>query len=367
MAITNRYVSTTGAGAHDGTSEANAYSWTEMVTAINGGAHAGYCYNVKQGTYTLAADDTLTGDGSTTSPCIIRGYKTTIGDATLGRLTTGAVDTSNMPTIAYNSTKRLDASGADRIVFEALNITGNVVYHLCLVGTGCTFVNCKVTNSSNNAAATCIGTNGADTDIIDCDCINTGDSTAYAIQIGHSYCTVHSTRATCAGYGIGVTSSSSAIIVNCVFYSCTTAGIYCGSAARIFPHNNTCYACGDGVRVQSGSTSKVTAIQNHITDSTAYAFNWNANTQQRVQVRNRTRDNASGVNDTSTDWSTGCTYRAVTTDNGAASSDYTNAGSADFTLVSTAVGLGAGLQPYSDIGAVGAVRSAGGLKGVASA
>jgi len=90
MAITERYVTTTGAGAHDGTSEADAFSWAEMITDLNT-PRVGYRYNVKQGTYSLSATTTLTGDGTATSPNIIRGYKTTIGDATLGRTTDAGV------------------------------------------------------------------------------------------------------------------------------------------------------------------------------------------------------------------------------------------------------------------------------------
>lgn len=79
MAFTERYTTSAGAGAHDGTSEANAFSWTEMVTDWNAGSRQGYRYNLK-GNVTLAADAVFTGDGTISNPIVLRGYSSTIGD-----------------------------------------------------------------------------------------------------------------------------------------------------------------------------------------------------------------------------------------------------------------------------------------------
>ena len=78
MAITEKYVTTTGAGAHDGTSEANAWSLTEAIAA----AAAGNRVNVKAGTYTLGAGATFPA-GTVAAPIIWRGYSSTIGDLTV--------------------------------------------------------------------------------------------------------------------------------------------------------------------------------------------------------------------------------------------------------------------------------------------
>jgi hypothetical protein len=80
MAWTERYVTTTGAGTHDGTSEANAWTLAEAITNSN----AGHRLNVKAGTYanttTSLTFGTGAGAGTTTSPKWWRGYTSAIGD-----------------------------------------------------------------------------------------------------------------------------------------------------------------------------------------------------------------------------------------------------------------------------------------------
>lgn len=83
MALTEKYSSAAGAGAHDGTTEGNAFSWVEMIADINAGNGAGIRYNHK-GNVTRAASDTISAGGTVGSPCIIRGYTTTIGDGYRG-------------------------------------------------------------------------------------------------------------------------------------------------------------------------------------------------------------------------------------------------------------------------------------------
>ena len=96
MAITERYVTSGAAGGGDGSS-GNPWTLTEALANMA----AGDRINIKaDGTYTRSANDTVTPDGTATSPIILRGYTTTIGDATLGRASGGALDSSKMPTIA---------------------------------------------------------------------------------------------------------------------------------------------------------------------------------------------------------------------------------------------------------------------------
>jgi hypothetical protein len=105
MAITEKYVSDAGAGAHDGSSAVNAFSWAEMITDINAGSKAGNRYNVIKGAGAIArttTTDTISGSGSATSPIIIRGYNSGITDGFQGRAASGgALVTTNMPVITY--------------------------------------------------------------------------------------------------------------------------------------------------------------------------------------------------------------------------------------------------------------------------
>ena len=76
MAWTERYVTTTGAGLHDGTSEANAWDFDEAIT----GAAAGHRVNIQAGTYSLSSVKIISTVGTTTNPVWWRGYNATIGD-----------------------------------------------------------------------------------------------------------------------------------------------------------------------------------------------------------------------------------------------------------------------------------------------
>lgn len=77
MAWTERYVTVAGAGAHDGTSEGNAWTLAEAIAA----AAAGQRVNVKAGTHTVASDRTFGTAGTDASAIWWRGYNSEIGRA----------------------------------------------------------------------------------------------------------------------------------------------------------------------------------------------------------------------------------------------------------------------------------------------
>lgn len=368
MAMTTKYVSTAGGGSHDGSSWANAFTFAEMVSDINAGGKAGTIYSVLKGTYGLSADVTITGDGSTSSPIIIQGCNATPGDLrNAKRNAAGALDSSNMPVFSW-SPGRLDASGGDKIVFESVRFTGSPSYYLIQAGDNCKFVNCVVENTSTNSAASTIGTSGNHIQMVNCDLSGGGTSASYAVNVGHAYAVLRNCRITGNGYGLACTSSSSCVAVENLILNCPTGGIYVGSGAWCYPDKNTIYACGDGIVYQSGSSLAAVAGENHITDCTGYAVRYNGNTIPKTRFGLRTRDNASGVDDATGDWDDNCDFFPVTTDAGGASTDFTASGSGDFTLVATAAAVGAGINPYCDIGAFGAARtSGGGMKGYAAA
>src|SRR5688572_31804779 len=77
MAWTERYVSVAGGGAHDGTSEADAWTLADAIAAYGTGQRI----NVKAGTYAnTTTGRTFATAGTTTAPIWWRGYNTTIGD-----------------------------------------------------------------------------------------------------------------------------------------------------------------------------------------------------------------------------------------------------------------------------------------------
>lgn len=102
MSWTERYVTTTGAGAHDGTSEANAWDLGEAIAAVN----AGHRVNVKAGTYANTTTNrtfgTGAGAGTTAAPKWWRGYKTTAGDQD-ARPTAARTAGTDFPLLTFTS------------------------------------------------------------------------------------------------------------------------------------------------------------------------------------------------------------------------------------------------------------------------
>jgi hypothetical protein len=81
MAWTERYVRADADGTGDGTTDANSGatgSWTLDQAITN--VVAGHRVNVKAGTYTLAAANTMSVAGTATDPIWWRGFSSTIGD-----------------------------------------------------------------------------------------------------------------------------------------------------------------------------------------------------------------------------------------------------------------------------------------------
>jgi len=112
MAWTERYVTTTGAGSHNGTSEANAWTLTEAVA----NAAAGQRINIKAGTYAnTTTDQNFAANGTTTAPIWLRGYNTAIGDL-------DADFTTAKPAITF-TTGRLLITG-NYYFISNLNISG---------------------------------------------------------------------------------------------------------------------------------------------------------------------------------------------------------------------------------------------------
>lgn len=354
MAITERYVTTTGAGLHDGTSEANAFDWAEMVTDLNT-PRVGYRYNVKQGTYSLSATTTLTGDGTTTSPNVIRGYATNIGDATLGRLANGQLDTSKMPTLEYGSTFRLNASGADHIILEALIVTATAsnVGGISLSNTAFC-VNCHVTNNGTSGT---FGIEGGQitSEVNCCDVyVPAGGASSVGINAAGG---VRNCRVKCND-GAGMRANDSTNIIGNTIYECER-GINVTSG-RTDIANNTIHGCtGDGIRVNS-NTSVSRIDGNHITSNGGWGINFVTSTSAKFLTNNRFRNNTSGTITGDGDFGIATNqlnYTAGTSDD---TEDYNDPTNDTYALKSTAVGYQKGLANLSNIGANGTPASSGG-------
>lgn len=355
MALVERYVSTTGGGAHDGTTEADAFTWDEMVTDINAGGKAGNRYNVKaNATYSRTTTiDSLTSGGTSTSPVIIRGYLSTIGDGHLGRTNdNGDLITTNTPLVSY--TTGAWAIGSAFIVVESFRISGNrngSIFSLSAADTVAHW--CTISNAAAGSNGTC-STVSNRVAVIDCDYIlsNGGNAGLAAISVSSTArligCRIKSTAIGISSSGIGLVVSSNTI------YDCTTTGIaLTGVNAYTIISCNTITACGgDGIDVVTGTTITHIIANNIITDNGGYGVDFNNAAVASVLTNNRYRDNTSGSINLGTDWVTATNYDAVTTDTGGPETDYVDAASDDYNLIATSPAVNAGLPFSASIGAL---------------
>lgn len=173
MSFAEKFVSPTGAGAHDGSSAGNAWTLAELIA----GYAAGDRPNMIAGTYANTTTSRTFGTaGTTTAPVWIRGYNTTIGDCdldpTLARpeitFTTGGLTVSaahhiwsSINTSAARNAAAVTISGAgfrgyrSRFINTAANSAANA---LMLSNTG----SIEACYASADAAATrCVAMNGA--------------------------------------------------------------------------------------------------------------------------------------------------------------------------------------------------------------
>lgn len=357
MAITERYVNNAGSGAADGTSEANAMSFATftdyMVTGGSFTAAAGDRFNLKvDGTYArTTTTDTWVNGGSATSPVIVRGYNSAIGDGNLGRTNgNGALITTNMPVITY-TTGRISITGAF-IFVESLNVSGAPSNALVTPFSDCVVKSCKVVNSSTNASAVAISS-GARSITFDCDAELSGASGAScAVNAAGAGCRILNNRIK-GGPGIGMLCSGGAAVIGNVIFAQTGIGISMNSTsgAPLIYGNTVVGGAGDAINVITATTGLQCIIRNMITDNTGDGIDMVSTANAAFAAYNRTRDNANGYNNAG-DWITATQYGDVTTDTGSASSDYVNSGSNDYSIIQTSPARAAGWFKYSTIGAL---------------
>lgn len=352
MALVESYVSTTGAGAHTGVDEANAFSWAEMLTDSATSA-AGTRYNIKNNaTYSRTTNSDALGAGTTTSPKIYRGYSTTIGDGYLGR-TNGTEDiiSTNMPVITY-TTGRL-AMGAQNIV-ESLNLdsahasaSGTLLAQANGLITRC-IINC--TGTATNTSLAISGNSVAGLTIFNNDISQTAASgTPNAIRALSNAKVIGNRIRAARGDCVSQNAAGSPLFAFNLFYN-SVRGIDFGVATSATVMLNTFYGMsGDAIDAVTGST--ILEFGNCITDNTGFGADWqNANNTPMI-LYNRTRDNIAGAYNLGTDWVTATSYGEVTTDTGGPETDYVDAAGGDFSLISSSPAVSAALPSFLSMGA----------------
>lgn len=323
-----------------------------MVTDINAGGKAGNRYNYKGSVSRTTSSDTITGDGTSTSPIIIRGYATTIGDGFQGRSSgNGALVTTNMPTVTY-TTGRLIASAADWVIYESLNISGAPSNAVVTLGTMGACKSCVITNSSTNAAAVGISAN-SNSIILDNDVTLSGASGgSAAISVASTDARIIANRIK-GGPAIGISIGFRSAAIDNLIYACAGVGIAITAtgATSVIYGNTIVGGSGDGIDVVTGTTVLQCIVNNCITDNGGYGIDGVSAGNAIFAAYQRTRDNTSGADNLATDWLAATKYGQVTTDTGGPETDYTNSGSFDYTLITTSPAFRAGWWSYRNIGA----------------
>lgn len=353
MALTERYCTAAGAGAHNGTTEADAWSITEAAT----GAAAGHRVNIK-GNITTAAAVTFAA-GTMGSPIVFRGYSSTIGDlATLGRTLGGygPLNTTGFPVI---TTTAGNFTFGNYNIVESLSFTANRTSFAVTIGNEAAFRFCTAANTNAAAAASALTTANSRVLLMDCDftAACAASTTTGVLNITGSLFRMVRCRLTATNNAHLVRHSitSPLFVLFCQFYNTTGAALYCQNQSAVaggIIMGNTCYnVTGDFLQTPNSATGQIGGAlidSNHVTDGNRFIDNLYAVVPSFYYItNNRTRDlTAADVN-----MGDAPVWAAVTTDTGAAATDYVNAGGADFRLIDLAPGRNAASLAKTDIGA----------------
>ena len=365
MALTDRYVTTTGSGTY----AASTSIGTPMsITTAFTNAAAGDRINIKSGTYTLSTTQAA-GVGTTTGPIVWRGYNTSPGDLDVISRTSanGALTTTNFPVLDFSGTAgtRLTTSNFNNLMNldVRLNFSGNAL----VTANDCVVYNCKVSNAGTGTAIALYL--GQRTVAYGCDAVATGGSSRAAIGSTDTQGFIAIGCRADGGVGSGFyggTTTGTGVIAFCVASNCKGQGIEIASGPWLVlnctvtkPYTG---ATGSGVYFASGNTFRNTVVNSHLTDLAAYGIDPVATTNAVFAAYNRTRGNTSGaVNLSGTSNSLLASILNHVTTGSGTSSDFTDYTNSNFNLISAAPGKAAGQPLYLDLGALQRQESGGGF------
>ncbi len=333
MAYTEAYVSPAGAGAHDGSSPANAWTFEEAIAApIAAGARA----NVLTGTHTLTAARTLPA-GTTENPIEWRGYNSTIGDLdAVGRdASTGELITTNFPLIDCTAAYRLTTGSYN--VLKCLNITSGLnAATLTLSTIKSNAWRVKSANTNTTGASVRAFAQGAtnEASMTDCDgSIATSNDSGICFELGRGGvigCRAWSAHATKHSIGIDASNNIAAPVLNCVVFHVVN-GIRAGANNSLIIGNqwydltNGIQLLGDGYAVIANNIGWL---------HSGYAITGSASSGNPLIWNNAFGSYTSGRIDTGTVGSIIEEIHGITL----TADPFTNSASRDFTLNNTAGG-----------------------------
>jgi len=179
MAWSEKYVSVAGGGAHDGSSEANAWTLAEAIAGVAAGDRC----NVIAGTYTYGASVLFATAGTTTAPIWWRGYKTTPGDLDVAG--GSRVPATDLPLISLTDVAYQIISAGAHQIFSNLAVTS-----ICTTVSGAwnasggnqRFIRCQIENTQAATHARAISTVGP-TLLVGC-FLKVTTTSAFCVSVG---------------------------------------------------------------------------------------------------------------------------------------------------------------------------------------
>lgn len=298
---------------------------------------------MKAGTYTRSATDTVTADGTATSPIMMVGCDASWNVLTPSRdATTKLLSATNYPVISYGAGNySWSANGADYWIYHCIKFVGARQGIQATFGASCYGYGCIFINNASNANAIAFSTISVSYIILDnCDFAHTGGDGICAVLLFAACKIFNSIVYDSGGDGIQVTNSN-IFIANTLIYGHDDYGIKITTTT--VTHNWSLYGVtiygGKGIYTGDAAYTNLSYIGCcHITDGGAYAIqNPNATGSPIVISHNRLRDNVSG----GVSWVGDYVYSVGGTDTatGDADTDYKATGSSNFTLKTTAPGV----------------------------
>jgi len=286
MAWTERYVSVAGGGAHDGTSEANAWTLAEAIAAPYA---AGQRINVKAGTYANTTTTRTFGvAGTTTAPIWWRGYNATIGDldsdfATAKpaiTFTTGVFDCTG----SFHLFSNLDISGAQTTAAQFRTRTGTNNYiDRCRIE--CTSA------SANGRALSLSSRSGITRSWLKC------TSSANVIDAGAADLYIAGNALINGASGVAISGAQRVTIAFNTFVDQGADGINCPSGAMLWILSNSFYSpASDGIDFNTAMAIAGVIANNIFSECGGYGINNStaANTATILRLHNDFYNNTSG-------------------------------------------------------------------------
>lgn len=362
MAITEYYVSATGAGSQNGTL-GNDLTWAGMITQINSlgaGGGAGRRYNVKGTHARTTTADALTVGGTAASPLIIRGYSSSITDGNQGRSSNnGPLVTTNFGVVTY-TTGRLTLGTFT--VLESMDVSATSLNNSVIdVPLNSLLVRSNVSISGTGGGSTrAVRLDGVAAAVIDSDFSNTCTTAAAAVLCSGLGNRVIASRVACPnGPAVVVTAGYSAILDN-IIADCTigvslTSTSSNGVTTTIY--GNTFYDCSSECILLPNSVNAddlPIVMNNHMQDNQQSIDSGYAATNDLCVWWSHNREDNTAASDGFDDWQTASNTGNVTT---ATALEYP--GSGDYNLSSGALAIGAGLPKFRSMGALQVSASGG--------